>query len=279
MKNKSYLIVLILIISAQANATVEGEIQYYDVEVVVFKNDKGPKNQEYILPESSPRIDGDIFDLSSAASIESAREKFYEVLPVEQRRLTETVLNIINSERYSLLTYVAWRQPGVEKARALPVWIKGGRLFGAEFTSIDNQIDSELQAKTEYLNSANGSISPTIESLETEKTESTLNSSLYELEGKITIALSRYLHTYAELVLRKPRLTIEPSMEISGLDQSVIEHLPDTRILNNHSLKEHRRMRSKKLHYLDSPEFSMLILINPYELDETGDATRALILE
>ena len=57
------------------------------------------------------------------------------------------------------------------------------------------------------------------------------------------------------------------------MDQSVIENLPDTRILNNHSLKERRRMRSKKLHYLDSPEFSMLILITPYEAPEVDSTT------
>jgi hypothetical protein len=36
--------------------------------------------------------------------------------------------------------------------------------------------------------------------------------------------------------------------------------------LDNHRLKEHRRMRSETLHYLDSPELSMLILITPYEI-------------
>ena len=99
------------------------------------------------------------------------------------------------------------------------------------------------------------------------------DTSLYELEGKITIGLSRYLHTYADLVLRKPRLTIDPSIEVPELDQSVIENLPDTRILNNHSLKERRRMRSNKLHYLDNPEFSMLILITPYEAPEVDQTT------
>ena len=39
----------------------------------------------------------------------------------------------------------------------------------------------------------------------------------------------------------------------------------DTLILNNHLLREHRRMRSKNLHYLDSPQFALLILITPYE--------------
>jgi hypothetical protein len=188
-------------------------------------------------------------------------------------RLIEAVLKIVNSTRYSLLAHVAWRQPGVEKDQALPIWIKGGRIFGEEFTSIDNQIDIELAAKTEYLGSENTSDFSTIESPDTQDSEYEPDTSLYELEGTITIGLSRYLHTYADLVLRKPRLTIDPSIEVPGLDQSVIENLPDTRILNNHSLKERRRMRSNKLHYLDNPEFSMLILITPYEAPEVDQTT------
>jgi hypothetical protein len=273
MKNTSYLLGLILVVSIQAHAATEDEIRYYDVEVVIFKNNLGPRGQEYILPNSSPRIDGDFLDLSSSASIEAARKKYYEIIPIEEMRLIETVLKIVNSTRYSLLAHVAWRQPGVEKDQALPIWIKGGRIFGEEFTSIDNQIDVELLAKTEYLGSENASAFSTIESPDTQDSEYESDTSLYELEGKITIGLSRYLHTYADLVLRKPRLTIDPSIEVPGMEQSVIENLPDTRILNNHSLKERRRMRSNKLHYLDNPEFSMLILITPYEAPEVDQTT------
>ncbi|MFB3059048.1 MAG: CsiV family protein [Gammaproteobacteria bacterium] len=273
MKNTSYLLGLFLAVSIQVHAATEDEIRYYDVEVVIFKNNLGPKGQEYILPNSSPRIDGEFLDLSSSASIEAAREKSYEIIPIEEMRLIETVLKIVNSTRYSLLAHVAWRQPGVEKDQAMPIWIKGGRIFGEEFTSIDNQIDIELAAKTEYLGSENTSDFSTIESPDTQDSEYESDTSLYELEGKITIGLSRYLHTYADLVLRKPRLTIDPSIEVPGLEQSVIENLPDTRILNNHSLKERRRMRSNKLHYLDNPEFSMLILITPYEAPEVDQTT------
>ena len=277
MKKFIYPLALLLIASFQAYAATEDEIQFYDVELVIFKNDKGPRGQEYILPVSSPRVEGNVLDLSSPASIRAAGKKSYEIIPIEEMRLKDAVLKIVDSERYSLLAHVAWRQPGVEKDQALPVWIKGGRVFGKEFISIDNQIDSELQAKTEYLSSQSASTSSTAGASGSQNSEYTSSSRLYELEGTITIGLSRYLHTYADLVLRKPRLTIDPSVEVSELDQSVVENLPDTRILNNHSLKERRRMRSNKLHYLDSPEFSMLILITPYESDE-ADQTNSVSL-
>ena len=276
MKNKSYLLTLIFIISIQAYAYAEGEVKFYDVELVIFKNDKGPKGHEYILPESLPPTDGNVLDLSSPASIKAAKKKFYEIIPVDEMRLSETVLKIVESDRYSLLAHVAWRQPGVDKDKALPIWIKGGRLYGEEFISIDNQIDSELLAKTEYLGAQNASTLSAGASSNSQPPRYTSGSNLYELEGTITIGLSRYLHTYADLVLRKPRLTIDPTIEVPGLDQTVIENLPDTRILNNHSLKERRRMRSNKLHYLDSPEFSILVLITPYEPPPADEETTGI---
>jgi len=276
MKNKSYLLTLIFIISFQAYANVEGEVQFYDVELVIFKNDKGPKGHEYILPNSLPRTDGDVLDLSSPASIKAARQKFYEIIPIDEMRLSEAVLKIVESNRYSLLAHVAWRQPGTDKDKALPIWIKGGRLFGKEFISIDNQIDSELLAKTEYLGAQNTSTLSAGGLSNSQKPRYTSGSILYELEGTITIGLSRYLHTYVDLVLRKPRLTIDPTIEVPGLDQTVIDNLPDTRILNNHSLKERRRMRSNKLHYLDNPEFSLLVLITPYEPPPADEETTGI---
>ena len=111
----------------------------------------------------------------------------------------------------------------------------------------------------------------TLESLELqllEQQSKRQHQDLYELEGKITISLSRYLHTYADLVLRRPRLTVDPKLRNVAQDRYLAAYSADTRILNNHSLKEHRRMRSKTLHYLDSPEFAMLILITPYKVPE-----------
>ena len=91
---------------------------------------------------------------------------------------------------------------------------------------------------------------------------------LYELEGKITVALTRYLHTYTNLILRRPRLSADPVLDNAAEAEYLAAHAADTRILNNHLLREHRRMRSKNLHYIDSPEFAMLVLITPYEVAE-----------
>ena len=270
-----YLLLLLTLLPGAILAQVTGdeEIRYYDVEIVIFKNNKVPKGSEFILPISSPRIDEEILDLSSQRSIEAARKKSYEIIPYDELRLTEAVVKIVHSPRYSLLAHTGWRQPGLDKEQALPVWIKGGRIFGTEYTSIDDYTSLQEMSNSDTAQSSaesvNSLFAPT-------KTSTEIQADLYELEGKVTIALSRYLHAFADLVLRKPRLVIDPEFEVNNDNIFWDESLPGTRILNNHQLKEQRRMRSNRLHYLDNPEFSMLILITPYETPEITEETADL---
>jgi len=260
---------------SEDNAEVE-DIPSYDVEVIVFKNIKVPKSREFVLPVSSPGLDESMFDLSSESSIETAAESGYAVLAEADYRLLEIVERLDKSSRYELLLHAAWRQPGLELEKVMPVWLRGGRIYGNEYTSIDNQIelgDNSTTEEGENNEETNYEFDEqTLESLELqllEKQEAQRHDGLYEFEGKITIALSRYLHTYTNLVLRRPRLSADPVLNNAAQNAYVAANAADTRILNNHRIKEHRRMRSKRLHYLDHPEFAMLILITPYEAAES----------
>ena len=267
---------------AQSSETPDENVEpipFYDVEIVIFKNLKVPKSREFVLPVSSPGKDKNMLDLSSAKSVAAARELGYQLLPSSEFRLIEEVTRLVKSPRYELLTYVAWRQPGLERDKVLPIWIKGGRIYGNEYTSIDDQLDF-IESNLGEGDSESGETQfefdeQTLEALELqilEQQAATLHDGLYELEGKITIALSRYLHTYTDLVLRRPRLLSDDVPSTASQDLLLATYAADTRILNNHGLKEHRRMRSKNLHYLDNPEFSLLILITPYEAPEIVEA-------
>lgn len=244
----------------------------YDVEVIIFKNVKVPKSREYILPVSSPSKGEKFLDLSSPTSVAEAGKSGYELLPGSTFRLLGEAAKIVESARYEILLHVAWRQPGLDLEQALPIWVKGGRIYGSEYISIDSQIGVLGNSGTPGKVEADGSYSFDEQSLEAlelqmlEQQQQPRPGGLYELEGKITVTLSRYLHTYADLVLRRPRLSVDPLNSNPVLDQYATDHAADTRILNNHSLREHRRMRSKNLHYLDNPEFAMLVLITPHEV-------------
>jgi hypothetical protein len=258
------------------SATEVEEIPRYDVEIIIFKNVKAPKSKEFILPVSSPGKGEKFFDISSASSVAEMQAEGYELLPTDEFRLIDIVTRIIESSRYELLLHAAWRQPGLERGKALPVWIKGGRIYGNEYTSIDNQIEflesiPQLNPDQQNEEQTFAFDEQSLESLELQLLEQQAkqqHQGLYELEGKITIALSRYLHTYTDLVLRRPRLTVDSKQRNVAQDRYLAAYSADTRILNNHRLKEHRRMRSKNLHYLDNPEFALLILITPFVVPE-----------
>ena len=262
---------------AQSDAVAEAEIiPRYDVEIIIFKNLKVPRSKEFVLPVSSPSKNKNTFDLSSQASVDAALESGYEMLAADEFRLLDVLTRLIESTRYQLLLHTAWRQPGLDREQVMPVWIKGGRIYGNEYISIDSQIElfdsngpadelAEGEVKTYAFDEQ------TLESQELQiRKGKTLpnHDGLYELEGKITIALSRYLHTYTDLILRRPRLSADSVLDNPAQAEYLAAHAADTRILNNHLLREHRRMRSKNLHYIDSPEFAMLVLITPYEVAE-----------
>jgi hypothetical protein len=288
--------------SAQSgNAGDDELIPRYDVEIIVFKNVKVPTSREFVLPVSSPGETQEMFDLSSQTSVDSALENGYEVLTANEFRLLDVVTRLVESSRYQLLLHAAWRQPGVDLEQAIPIWLKGGRIYGNEYTSIDSKIEW-IDNSTRADESVDGLVDglgntevnstakiyefdeQTLESQELQLLEEqTLeaqelqllegqntqqHNGLYELEGKITIALSRYLHTYIDLVLRRPRLSADPVLNNAPEEAYLAAHAADTRILNNHPLREHRRMRSKNLHYIDNPEFGVLVLITPYEVAE-----------
>ncbi len=264
----SLLFIILLIAGPTYAQSDEEEVRYYDVELIIFKNNGGPKGKELILPVSSPRKDTEILDLSSPASIEAAATKSYQVLSQDQLQLHDRVEKIGKSPYYDLLAHVGWRQPGLELEKTMPIWIRGGRIFGDEYVSIDNQmVNLTNNNPDEIANSESGidtqiAISPT-----------PLDETIYEMEGKITVALSRYLHTYTDLVLRRPRFSLDEVLENPDQIQPPPDYSGNAHILDNYRLKEHRRMRSKTLHYLDNPEFAMLILITRYETEEINTAT------
>lgn len=267
---------------AQAESDDEA-LRQYDVELVIFKNIKAPKSREFVLPVSSPSRDENMLDLSSASSVAAAAELGYTVLPNDDYRLLEVVERLVESPRYEMLLHVAWRQPGLDREQAMPVWLRGGRVYGSEYASIDDRIDlldktaksvpGDPQTETSF--SFDEQTPEALELQQLEQQSARPQRGLYEFEGKITIALGRYLHAYTDLVFRRPRLTVDPVTDNQAQQEYLLARAADTRILNNHRLKEHRRMRSKTLHYLDNPEFALLILITPYEAPVEASAIDA----
>ena len=113
----------------------------------------------------------------------------------------------------------------------------------------------------------------------------------YELEGSITLVVSRYLHLKTDLWLSDYIQKVEmitPWWETSntvtdgGFDASSYQEIDFSS--TNYSetvtryesvrtvvLNESRRMRSGELHYLDNPMFGVLVKVVPYAPEEAED--------
>ena len=276
--------------------TVEEEpLRIYDVEIILFKNLQGPRGLEYIRPSLLPTRAETVVEIQSNDSLQAAAEIGYQLLQQDEFKLIEQVEKIINSPRYELMLHAAWRQPGLELEESTPVWIRGGNLYGNEYSSIDFRAQNypgTTQAATSVeggvtetgvdensgdenslvaeQNALNAILNPDSDVSQQVSTESAAmrnvnGAELYELEGKITVSLARFLHVNADLVFRKPRPVGTSQV---GMFNNPLTTPETSKILENHRLQERRRMRSSRLHYLDSPHFSMLVMITPYEVEE-----------
>ena len=69
---------IIMLFCGQGGAqSIDEELRFYDVELIIFKNLRGPKGEELILPVSSPTMDKEIFDIASAESVlQTARDSY-----------------------------------------------------------------------------------------------------------------------------------------------------------------------------------------------------------
>ncbi len=292
---------LLAIAQTSDETTVEEEpLRIYDVEIILFKNLQGPRGLEYIRPSLLPTKAESVVEIQSADSLQAAAEIGYQLLEQDDFKLIEQVEKIINSSRYELMLHAAWRQPGLQLEESTPVWIRGGNLYGSEYSSIDfraqnypgtaptattvddgvtanvtNDASSEENSLAAEQNALDAILNPESDGAEQISTESpgfrnSNGAELYELEGKITVSLARFLHVNTDLVFRKPRPVGSSQV---GVFNNPLTTPETSKILENHRLQERRRMRSSRLHYLDSPYFSMLVMISPYEAEEAPDET------
>lgn len=270
--NRITLCSVIFFASSMAQETKASDEQkprrHYDVEIILFKNLKVPKANEKVLPAQAPFLGEQFISFANAENIKAAAKLEFIVAQENTFRLLDIANKIVESERYKLLKHMAWRQPGLAKKDALAVQIRTGEKFGNHYSSIDSSvIPFKESIQKEAFNSGFNTAILGDNNVDKSADKTTkIERVWYELEGKITISLARYLHAYVDLVLRIPRenkLQIISNFETPEQSDQHDDFSLSSATLNNFSFKEHRRMRSRKLHFLDHPEVGMLILISP----------------
>lgn len=230
------------------------DLRYYDIEVVVIENlRENAKNAEHWPMEVSIKKPENTVVLGEAPlsewlPLDADLTESFKVLSAEEYQLLEEVKKISQSRNQRVIFHTAWRQPGLDKNMAMPVYFK------RDFTQIPLAPEETLAIDGEKIDTANSSI----------------------LEGIFRVTLARYLHLEAELSYRTKPVVAATAEEIyeEYLTENTEENIEKQGVIY---LKQTRnRIRSNELHYIDHPVLSILVKMTPYikaEVDEAVTST------
>lgn len=224
---------LLNISHAYAEATDTTEIlKEYDIEIIIFED----AHARYINSESwhKDSSNEDIRTNEKAKQIESKDKTISEgnYQTIDTVILKKEYKRINNSSEFNVMQYSAWRQAGLKSADAFEIDI--------------SQLNNTHKNQSENI-----------------------------ISGKVKVVLARYLHFYSELEYERQNDNndeIDASADVVSIIDTEAYRIDDNRNIelkpanDIYILQNHRRMRSKELHYIDHPLVGVLIQINPVEL-------------
>lgn len=225
----------------------EHEVRWYDVEVVIFENIDVPRSSNTYWEKQA-----------YIPIAENLKRDTSTKLPQESYRLAAEAASIRKSSRYKLLAHRAWRQKGAPLEESRPVRIRRGKEMPvfAPTEYLQPDVTEPLETDIADIRTTPRPAIPVVENFRPvflntyDQQFATYAQTLaYPLDGTVTVALGRYLHVYTDLALTKPSLAGGGALQ-------------------TYFFKAHRRMRSRKLHYIDHPKMGMLVLITPYEPED-----------
>ncbi len=222
---------------------------WYQVEVIIFhQSDDAKIHSSEVWPTDPPPPDFSNFAaLRPADSGDNGALVPFQEVPPSQRQLGGAEATLARSSVYKPLLHVAWRQPGYSQDQApairipiqtlpvgmsLPANSAGG---SAPSASGDNASGPPGQAD-------NGEPPP-------------------QLSGYMRVYRERYLHFQVNLRYR-PDAGTETGTD-RGYQYNSEGYFEAAKPVV--VMKQHRRMRSGELHYLDNPRLGVLVKIIPIE--------------
>lgn len=220
----------------------------YAIEMVFFmhidgeqvSNENFPNNLKLVPSDQGLLIDNDYPRSELQLSVSKKPEEQWRALSSDQFILNDVVKKLEHSRDYKVLKHIAWRQPVVDHKNAQAIKIQGGRNLNLEHP---DRLPAYSQPNDAVLaiigDQHNDSIIPT----------------LHELEGSVTVVITRYIHVYADLILHAEQFVAQ-------------EHEGEVRVSNqlqDYKIDLHRKMRSRELHYLDHPLVGIIVEATPIE--------------
>ncbi len=268
-----------------------GEERWFEVELIIFahkngqalESEKWPEITDLILPEKmvelsqplpeppekpKPKIDEQslVFEQINPDADSSIKEPIpmpvaFVMLKDEELQLKESLKKLIKSSKFDPLLHVAWRQPTYDEKHAQTVLLYEG-MTKPEYTE-----NKKTKPKNTSRNAKNKN-----------KRDTSFETINPRFAGTIRLSVARYLHLAADLVYRTPitqrvsrpiqdqELWTDSPHQALSYPQGPAYRLESWKAVRGFRLKESRRMRSKRIHYLDHPFLGIVALITPVEL-------------
>lgn len=262
---RTLLTLLAILMALPAPAPAQDET-WYRVELVVFKQLDLANLASELWPED-PGTPDLAEAVEPAAAPPPARPPLlpglgtapqpYRLLDRAATELKTVAGSLERAAHLEPVLHLAWRQPIGEREGARPVRVRGGQRYA--FTQVP-EYEFPLRAALPefdvlYAAPRTGAMG------EKAGAEVAL---IPEVDGTVLLTRSRYLHVYADLVFSLP----EP-VALRRANPAPVADTGERQRLLRLRLRDHRRMRSEELHYLDHPAFGLLVWITPYEVPET----------
>lgn len=285
------LLALCLAAPAAAQSTTR-----YDVEVIVFEHlEADASGSERWRPEVVvPRIaDATAFDADGprAERLQALPEGF-ERLPQDQAQLGDAAKRLNESRRYRVLRHAIWRQPALEKDKAVALRFAAGKPMTLEIpaSAYPKPPQADVSDTASASDPATASSSGRIYRLERSFGAGILGPRLREaevlpLDGTLKLVVSRYLHLHADLVFTTevhwrdgtgsgtPPASAHVEAAAATEGPTHMTRGPNGRPLLSYDFQQQRRMRSGELHYLDHPVIGLLVKVTPHEPREGGSTS------
>lgn len=243
---------LLALVLGTHSAATAAQTQWYTVELIVFSMlEPDIASESWTERPGRPSLEGSIELMSTlglAEDSELGSVAAFRALPDDDLALSKEWSRLKRSAGYRPLLRVAWRQPGFSREESRAVHLH------TPLTDVERPALAPRSGRT------TPSLADTGESLSRPTTREP------GLDGTIRVWRERYLHVEADLRYSL-RAENAPTLEGNVGSQSAGAPLE----LVHFRLTERRRMRSRKLHFLDHPVFGMLVEITPFDPPPTAD--------
>ena len=213
----------------------------------------------------------------------------FSQLREEQLQLTEAANNIAKQYDFRPLFHKAWRQTIDNRENATSIIITGGEAYDEHFElegSIKISVERYLHINTDlwlnqFVNKA-GSEQPSwplLPSIPRQIVEANASDiiTLAPTQTNSVLPLETGLNNNSSFSDIEQAPVIDPLADANQALETQLAYLEDAQysVEKTVVMRQHRRMRSKEIHYIDHPLFGMLIKIVPYELPLPEDQTES----